>query len=252
MSDEARRDVPGLLAQLDRHLAAAAAAEPDGAQVTPPPGYRSDAKGRLVPERLIPAGELIEDQMVRMVMAYAVDLANQISRFRSHTTADMLSFLDALREQYGKARGGRKGNWSAMSYDGRLKVVIQRQDRIEFGPELQIARDLINECITEWSDGSRDEIRVLVQHAFEPDQQGRLNREAILKLRRMSFADPRWAAAQQAIGDSIRVVGARKYLRFYWRATPEAAWRATPIDIAGDWEHTPEPDAAQESTDAQK
>ena len=251
MSDEARWDVPGLLAQLDRHLEEAAKAEPDAAAVTPPEGYRMDAKGRLVPERIIPPGEIIEDQTVRFVLAFAVDLANQIQRFRSHTTADMLSLLDALSEAAGVAapKRGRKGNWSAMSYDGRLKVTIQVQDRLDFGPELQVARDLIRDCIAEWSDGSRDEIRVLVQHAFEPDKQGNLNREAILKLRRMAFSDPRWTAAQRSIGDSIRVVGTRKYLRFYWRPTPEAAWRSVPIDIASDWEHTP--DAAQESTDAQ-
>lgn len=244
-----RWDVPALLAQLDRHLEMARP-ENEPAPVTPPAGYRADAKGRLVPERNIPDGELLEDQTVRVVMAFAVDLANQIARFRANTTADMLSLLDALSEQYGQVKRGRKGNWSAQSYDGRLKVVIQRQERIDFGPELQVARDLIGECIAEWSDGARDELRLLVQHAFEPDQRGNLNREAILKLRRTAIEDPRWTAARQAIGDSIRVVGARNYLRFYWRAAPDAAWRAAPIDIAGQWSQTPAAGGPEAADDA--
>lgn len=226
------RDVEVLLERLDERLAVLAGDE------APPDieGYRADAKGRLTRESCIRASEQVEDQTVRRILAYGVDLADQIARFRAHTTSDLIALLDVLAEQYGKpGRRGRKGNWSAVSFDGRLRVVIQVADRIVFGPELQVARRLIDECIAEWTAGARDEVVALVQHAFEPDKQGRLNREAVLRLRRYEIDDERWRRAQLAIADSIRVVGSRRYLRLYMRGTPDAAWIPVPIDIASTW-----------------
>ena len=230
-ASEQDRALPVLLDRLDRRLTGGA---PTGVDV--PEGYRSDAKGRLVPERLVRPADLIEDQTARRILAYGVDLADQIARFRAHSYADVGALLELLADQYGGGRRpGRRGNYSISSYDGRSRVVIQVADRQTFGPELQIARTLIDECIAEWSDGARDEIRALVQHAFQPDQEGRVNREAVFRLRRLSIDDDRWRQAQRAIDDSIRIAGTRVYLRLYVRAAPEAPWQGVPIDIASQW-----------------
>ena len=224
--------LPVLLDRLDLRMS-----ESGKAAVEVLAGYRPDAKGRLVPDRLVKAEDLLEDQTVRRILAYGVDLADQIARFRAHSYDDVASLLDILAEQYGGGRRpGRRGNYSILSYDGRCRVVVQVQDRQTFGPELQAARELIDECIAEWSEGSRDEIRALVQHAFQPDQEGRVNREAVFRLRRLDIDDERWRQATRAIDDSIRITGTRTYLRLYIRATTEAPWRAVPIDIASDWQ----------------
>lgn len=224
--------LPVLLDRLDRRLGACA---PPAVQ--PPEGYRPDAKGRLVPERLVRAEDLLQDQTVRRILAYGVDLADQIARFRAHSYSDVGSLLDLLAEKYGGGRRpGRRGNYSITSFDGRCRVIVQVQDRLTFGPELQAARALVDECITEWAEGTRDEIRALVQHAFQPDQEGRVNREAVFRLRRLDIDDERWRQATRAIDDSIRITGTRTYLRLYIRATAEAPWSAVPIDIASDWQ----------------
>lgn len=235
------RDLDALLDGLSARLRALA---PDDA---PPavPGYVPDAKGRLVNEKHVRPAEALEDQTVRRILAYGVDLADQIARFRSHTTADLLGLLDVLAAEYGQtARVGQKGNWSVSSFDGRLKVVVQVSEQIAFGPELQVARGLVSACITDWSDGARSEIVELARRAFEPDKAGRINREAVLRLRRVEIDDPRWRQAQRAIGDAIRVVGSRRYLRLYMRGAPDAAWIPVPIDLASNWMDPNHPAAA--------
>ena len=222
------RDVNQLLAALDRRLAA-------GGGPAPPEGYVPDAKGRLVPERLVRPEDALEDQTVRRILAYGLDLADQIARFRSHTADDLTALLDTLAEQYGRRRGGRRGNCTFHSYDGRLKVQIQIHDTVTFGPELHIAKAIIDECVAEWIDGARDELKALVQHAFQVDKAGQVNRAAILQLRRVAIDHPKWAQAQRAISDSMRMRGSKAYLRLAWRPSPEAAWRPVPIDLAGDW-----------------
>ena len=101
-------------------------------------GYQKDAKGRLVPESAISEHTKLEDQTVRTIAAYFLDLHRQIHRFIGHCYDDLHAFDDLLCEKYGlRRRGGAKGNRTYQSFDGTLKVVVQVQDRITFGPELQ-------------------------------------------------------------------------------------------------------------------
>ena len=227
----ASRDVDALLQALDRRLAAGTGAPSDEA----PAGYQFDAKGRMVPERLVRDADRLEDQTVRRILAFGVDLADQVARFRAHTFDDLATLLDLLGEQYGRTKTARSGGYSCTSYDGRLKVVVQITDRLTFGPELQTAKAIVDECVVAWSADARPEVVALIQHAFACDKQGRVNREAIFRLRRLQIDDPRWKQAQQAISDSIRIEGAKSHIRLYMRPSPEAKWRAVPINLAADW-----------------
>ena len=197
-------------------------------------GYRTDAKGRLVPESLIPEHAKLEDETVRTVAAYFLELHRQIHRFIGHCYDDLHAFDDLLAEKYDlKRRGGAKGNRTYRSFDGTLEVVVQVQDRVTFGPELAVARELVEQCISDWAEGARAEIQALVRHAFEPDKEGQVNRESVFRLRKLEIDDPRWKAAQQAITDAIRVIGSASYIRCYVRANPKAPRLAITIDMNG-------------------
>jgi hypothetical protein len=200
--------------------------------MTPLEGYMQDAKGRLVPEHLVKQTDKLEDQLVRKCLGYADELSAQIARFKGHTFDDVAAFMDLLAESYGQAKGGKKGNVTFTSFDGCAKVQVAVQDHIDFGPELQVAKQLIDDCIEEWAADSRDEIRALVNHAFEVDKPGQVNREALFALRKIDIDDERWRQAQAAITDSIRVTGSKTYVRFYRRPTPEDRWQAVTIDLA--------------------
>ena len=155
----------------------------------------------------------------------------------AHAHADVATLLDLLAAEYsGARRPGRKGNYSILSYDGRCRVVVQVQDRQTFGPELQVARELIDECIAEWAEGARVRNPRPGPARVEPDREGRVDREAVFRLRRLNIDDDRWRQAQRAIGDSLRVEGTRTYIRLYLRPTPEARWLRVPIDIASGWQ----------------
>lgn len=204
------------------------------AAATAPAGYLTDAKGRFVPEGSVRPVELLEDQMVRKVLGYAVELANQIRRFKGHVFADTSSYMSLAEEEYGATKRGAKGrgNVTFTSFDGLLRVQIAVADRLTFGPELQVARTLFDECVADWAAGAREELRVLIDQAFQADREGQVSREAIFRLLRVQFEDERWRRAQDAIRDSIRVIGSKSYARFYIRADQEAPWQAVPIDLA--------------------
>lgn len=201
---------------------------------TPPDGWVCDAKARMVLATTIKPAQALEDQMVRKVLGYAVELANQIRRFRDHVFADAESFHELLLAEYGQTKRGRegKGNVTFTSFDGLLKFQIAIGERITFGPELAVARTAFGHCIDEWAEGARAELRVLVDQAFEADKEGNVSREAVFRLLRVEFDDQRWKAGQDAIRDSIRVIGSKAYPRFYVRQSVTAEWTPVPIDLA--------------------
>jgi len=194
--------------------------------------FMADAGGRLVPVDLVKPEHRLEDDTVRKIVGHALDLSAQISRFRGHTFDDIGSFVDLLAEKYGGKRGGKKGNVTLSSYDGTQKVVIQVQDQLSFGPELQVAKELVDACITAWSDGASDELVALVAHAFQVDKEGRINRAALFQLRRLDIRDEQWRAAMDALGEAIRVIGSREYVRIYRRDDARSDWSAVAINLA--------------------
>lgn len=225
------RDAEVLLERLDRRLAAESS-WPDAAV---PAGYAVNAKRHMIPGELVRDADRLENDVVRRILAFGLDLADQIARFRAHTFDDLATFLDLLGEQYGRSKTAGKGGYSCTSYDGRLKVQVQVQDRITFGPELQVARELVNECLADWAEEAQPEARAIIQDAFAVDRHGSVNREAVFRMRRLQIDDERWRRAQQAVSDSIRTEGAKSHVRLYMRPTPEAKWTLVPINIASGW-----------------
>ncbi|MGD9638351.1 MAG: DUF3164 family protein [Alphaproteobacteria bacterium] len=197
-----------------------------------PEGCMKDAKGRFVPENLVKDVDKLEDQLVRKIMSFAFELNAQISRFKGHSFEDIGAFMDILADKYGVKRGGKKGNLSLSTFDGEMKVAVQVAEHLEFGNELQIAKQLVDECISKWAEGSNDKIRALVEHAFQTDKEGKINREALFALRRLQIDDEDWKRAMEALTDSIRVVGSKQYMRFYFRKSSEEKFSTLTIDLA--------------------
>ena len=205
---------------------------PDGRVRVGADEYLPDAKGKLVPVSMIKPQDLLEDETVRKIMGYAVALSEQVARFKAHTFEDLGDFEALLAQEYEATKGGAKGNKTFMSHDGLMKVTVQVADRIDFGPQLQIAKELVDECLNEWAADARDEIRAIVTRAFNTDKAGQINRAEIFMLLRLDIQDERWLSAMVAIRDAMRVVGSKTYVRCYRRETRDGEWQPVTIDLA--------------------
>lgn len=205
---------------------------PDGREMLGDTAFMHDAKGGLVPVSLIKPQHLLEDELVRTVMGHAMALSDQVARFKEHTFDDLSAFEALLAQEYGSTFGGAKGNKTLTSHDGLYQIKVQVADNIVFGPELQIAKTLVDECLNEWAAGARDEIRAIVTRAFNTDKAGQINRSEIFMLLRLEIEDPRWLRAMKAIRDAMRVVGSKTYIRCYRRDTFDGPWQPVSIDLA--------------------
>ncbi|WP_030540569.1 DUF3164 family protein [Sphingobium sp. DC-2] len=212
----------------------------DGDGAGPPAGrreidgatYWTNADGGLIPDVAVKPIDKLQDELVRKIVGFALPLSAQVARFRQHSFDDVDDFVALLEQEYQAKRGGSKGNLTFTSYDGLMMIKVAVADAILFGPELQVAKGIVDECLREWSAESRAEIRTLITRAFDVDSQGRINRSGLFSLLRLEISDPRWQKAMTAIRDSIRIVGSKRYIRMYQRPNAQAAWQPITIDVS--------------------
>lgn len=204
----------------------------DGREIVDGNVYMRNTKGGLDPVENIKPQHLLQDEVVRKIIGYAVPLSEQITRFKEHTFDDIGALEALLAQEYDARLGGKKGNMTLMTVDGLYKVQVQVSDYIDFGPELHTAKTLLDECLNEWSADAGPELRGIVTNAFNTDKEGKINRSEIFMLLRQNIDDPRWVRAMDAVRDAMRVVGSKTYVRCYRRARHDGPWSAVTIDLA--------------------
>lgn len=192
-----------------------------------------NSEGHLVPLASIKPTDLLMDEVVRKILSYGEPLSAQIARFKQHSFDDVDAFVDLLAQHFGAKLGGRKGNTTLMTIDGLIKVQVAVADNIVFGPELQTAKLLFDECVMEWSAGGNVNIQALIQQAFKTDKEGHVNRADLVSLMRVEIDDPRWKRAVDAIRESQRVIGSKRYIRIFTRRDSDAGWEMISLNVAG-------------------
>jgi len=196
-----------------------------------PEGYMQDRKGRLVPEAQVSDYDLEMNAFVKSQIAKARELQSQLRGFKKSAFNDCYAWLDLVAEKYGRQHGGQKGNVTFSTFDGSQQIRISVQDYLEFGPELQVAKEIIDECLTEWSVGANENLQAIIADAFEVDKEGKLNTGRILSLRRIKITDPRWLEAMEAISESLQVAVSKTYINFREKG-PDGKLNNIPLDLA--------------------
>jgi hypothetical protein len=197
-----------------------------------PAGYWKDAAGNLIPESKVRDIDKLRHQVVTDLCLLAEQAQAGLRKFKLDAMLEVAALVSTSMEQYGVKAGGEKGNVTLMSYDGQYKLVRSMQDKLQFGEQLLAAKALIDECVHEWSEGANDNIRVLVNHAFQADKEGKINVGRVLNLRRVNIEHPKWQQAMQAIADSMQTASTKPYIRFYKRVADTQEYQPIPLDIA--------------------
>lgn len=197
-----------------------------------PEGYLQDQAGRLVPIALIDEIDLARNDLVNEIVLKAQELQAAMAAFKLNTLGDISAFVDLSAEGYGIKMGGKKGNVSLISFDGRYRIQRAISEYVVFDERLQVAKELIDKCIHRWAEGSDNKIRALVEHAFQVDKEGNISTGRVLGLRRIKIDDEQWNSAMAAIADSIQIAGSKTYVRLYERVGESDQFRPIPLDIA--------------------
>ncbi|MGJ3447248.1 DUF3164 family protein [Enterobacter sp. PTB] len=204
-----------------------------GPKATIPAGFWEDARGALIPESVIKPVDKERDALVKSLVERAKPLQEALHKFKQDAFADIEALIDLSAEQYGAKVGGRKGNVTLYSFDGRYKVQRAMQESIAFDERIQAAKALIDACVAEWTQDARPELLAIIDRAFSADKAGEINPARVLSLRRYEITDPRWIEAMSALSEAVQVVGSKSYIRLYERIGDTDQYIPISLDIAG-------------------
>lgn len=181
--------------------------------------------------KLKPRDQLAHELIVEL-MPDVADLSSKLAAFKKRAIDEILAHREMMMTDHGVKVGGKGGNISIKSADGRLLVRYKVDHPIEFGPELEAAKALIDECLEDWGQSAGPELRAIITKVFKVNSKGRLDTSGILGLRSHAFEDERWGRAMDAIDEAIRRDRTASYISFF-RVDPETgAETRIPLDIA--------------------
>lgn len=198
-----------------------------------PKGFMLNAQGSLVPESRVKEIDKDRSHTVRQLCEQAKQVSASLLAFKLMAMKEVMDFLQRSMDLYDKKHGGTKGNVTLVSFDGKYKIVRQMQENIVFDERLQAAKLLIDECVLGWVKGSNANIKALINHAFQVDQQGKISTGRVLALRQLDINDPQWLKAMQAIADSMQVLSTKPHIRFYELDEPSGEFVHIALDVAG-------------------
>jgi len=181
----------------------------------------TDAQGLDIPIKLVPKIDLDADKIAKKIAKEAEKLNEQL---RAKKT-EWLSLCDNWFEQLliklkteDKTHGKGKGNYTITSYDKTIKIEINIGMRIEFDSKLQLAQQKINEYLEKITEGSVDEIRLIVNNAFSTTR-GNLDTKKIMSLFSYQIKHALWLEAMEILKQSITTNVSKRYINISHKDT---------------------------------
>ncbi|AIC20183.1 DUF3164 family protein [Pseudomonas chlororaphis] len=197
-----------------------------------PAGFVRNAIGHLVPVDQVREQDKLRDQVAGELAEAAKKLHLDLKNFKKKSLGDIADLISIAGERYGVQMGGKKGNVTIATYDGKYKVVRSHADRLTFTEEMEVAKVMVYDCIKTWSKGADNHLLAIVDRTFSPNRNGQIKTSDVLDLLRLEIDDDTWKAAMKAVKDSILVSGSAVYIRVYERVNGTDEYRAIPLDLA--------------------
>ncbi|MEP4123740.1 MAG: DUF3164 family protein, partial [Lentilitoribacter sp.] len=186
----------------------------------------------FVPEASIREQDLLRDQIVMALVPEALSLNRDMAAYKAKALNDISDLIEIAADRYGAKLGGKKGNVSLLSYDGRYKIQRTYREVVAFTEEIEAAKALIDSCLVRWSEGANANIRTVVSQAFRKNRSGEISTGKVLDLMRMEIDDEEWNRAMNALKDALKSNGTAVYIRVYERIENTDQYKPISLDIA--------------------
>lgn len=197
-----------------------------------PAGMRVNADGYFVPETSIREQDLLRDQIVMALVPEALSLSRDMAAYKAKALADISDLIEIAADKYGAKLGGKKGNVSLVSFDGRYKIQRTYREVVAFTEEIEAAKALIDSCLIRWSEDANANIRAVVSQAFRKNRNGEISTGKVLDLMRLEIDDEEWNRAMNALKDALKSNGTAVYIRVYERIGTTDQYKPISLDIA--------------------
>ena len=167
--------------------------------------------------------------MVEAVLDDALALEGYLGT-KKRTLTDMIKeYLNEVADNYGHEW---KGNAKLYNFSKTKRIDVKISEHISFDERLQVAKQKIDECLNRWAQNAKDELKLIINDAFDVDKEGKIDTKKILALQKHKITDPLWIEAMKIINESILVLGSKEYINFYVRDDARAKWRFVNLNVS--------------------
>lgn len=174
--------------------------------------YCINSAGSLVPEESVRDIDKLRDNVVCTIAEKIRSLEESMKAIKAACMSDIDEFMKISAERYGIRIGGAKGNVQLSSFDGNVQILVMQSNALEVDEGIALAKELIDEYLTELTSGASPELRTIVGQAFRV-KQGRMDVKRLMELKQLRIQDPRWQKAMEIIADSVNVTSTKPCLR---------------------------------------
>ena len=192
-----------------------------------------DSNGNDVPLKYVSKYDKAKDKAVRRILARFLKSRAMLEGVVSETIAE----LQALAQT--KETVGTKGNFSAQSFDGLVRVSIKQQYNILLDERVVHARELmlgyIEGVLAKVGGSDAQALRLIVAEAFKANASGFLSTGKILSLLRMEIDNADWREAKRILQESIKPQKGKRYLLCETRPDTQHDFETIRLDIADCW-----------------
>lgn len=193
-----------------------------------PEGYIRNAKGDLVHVSNVSEADRMRTDLVEKTVEQAFQRAHDAQHWQDCALADIWTFCELSAERFGTTFGQGE-SVTLQSICGRFKILVDRDDTITLNESIAIAKQLLDECIADWTEGGKPQAVALVKDTFRPGRNGNISIARLMVLLSHRNApefkdDEKYQRVCSAIEQSIQTTGKRLHMRFYMRKTPQEKW----------------------------
>ncbi len=197
-----------------------------------PAGWRRNAVGHLVHETEIKEQDNLRDSVVTDLFKEGKAIHTALTAFKQKALTDLADLIRISADKWQMKLGGKKGNVSITSFDGKLMIQRVYADRITYTEEIEVAKAKVFECTRRWGEESNKHIVTLATRAFQSNRKGEISLSRIIEMLSYEIDDPEWLQAMDVVRDSLRVCGSAVYVRIY-EQDEAGKYRNLSLNISG-------------------
>lgn len=184
-------------------------------------GQWRNKEGAFVHKDMVTVDKQLEDEVAEKLISGALNLQGLMKGFKIAAFEECYSFVDLLRQKYNMERiTSKSGTVTLKSFDGTKVVEIQVAKLISFDQKLSLAKEKIDEYLTEKTTGADAEIQTLITRVFDVKNR-KVDAKQILSLKSYPITHPLWKEAMSMIDDATEIAGTKSYIRFKHRRNNE-------------------------------
>ncbi len=180
-----------------------------------------NSRGKGVPTKYVKDIDKKRDRVVERLTNKAQKIQKMMQEFKGEIITHLETFLQYSRQTTQQV-GGIKGNVTLRNFSGNKKFERGIAEYIDYDERLQSVKDLIDECITEWTVDVKGPLKTLIDEVFEVDRKGRMNINGLRNLSNLEMPPhPKWEQAMALLRECEQVTGTKSHYRFYVKGPNE-------------------------------